>query len=242
MPAAEADTLEPFIFSMIVSITSEDFFALPCGRWMGPTVVAPTFADAKLTFTGGVPADPRLARDFQQSCAKIVQIFESVRPSGTHEQRGVLLKQEDPVSRIKLRFTHRLFQKVEEGEEEDDDIPPAFTIDHWPVRHQQAREAIAGMTATHRVNYLPAYNAIGNLIYPDDYEAQLRGALAQVRFTLSHWNIRQQDVFTANIEHIRILTPPPPHPASPSKRRKFTATDDVSGDISPKKARPANGP
>jgi hypothetical protein len=110
MPAAEADTLEPFIFSMIVSITSEDFFALPCGRWMGPNMVAPTFADAKLTFTGGVPADPRLARDFQQSCAKIVQIFESVRPSGTHEQRGVLLKQEDPVSRIKLRFTHRLFQ------------------------------------------------------------------------------------------------------------------------------------
>jgi hypothetical protein len=106
------------------------------------------------------------------------------------------------------------------------------------------------MTATHRVNYLPAYNAIGNLIYPNDYEAQLRGALAQVKFTLSHWNIHKQgmllprcptstftninshkDVFSANIEHIRILTPP--CPASPSKRRKFTATDDVSGDISP---------
>jgi hypothetical protein len=108
MPAAEADTPEPFIFSMIVSITSEDFFALPCGRWMRPTDAAPTFADAKLTFTGAVPADPLLAGDFQESCAKIVQLFESVRPSGTNERRGVLLKQD--ASRIKLRFTHRLFQ------------------------------------------------------------------------------------------------------------------------------------
>jgi len=244
-PGARADILKPFIFSIIVSITSEDFFASSCGKWKGPTIAAQTFANVKLTFTGEAPADPLLAEEFHHSCAKISQMFALAKTSEAHERRGVFVESGD---KIKLRFTHRLFEELKDGEEDDDaDVPAAFKIHQWPVRHEEARKAINGMKSTHRVNYLRAYDASpeGRLLFPGAYDSQLPGALAQIRFTLSHWNICQsgqnpRDVFNANIEHIRILNPP--RTASPSKRRKFSAIDDVSGDISPKKARPASGP
>ncbi|KAJ7675700.1 hypothetical protein DFH06DRAFT_1170236 [Mycena polygramma] len=242
-----AGPLEPFIFSMIVFITQDDFFASSCGRWRGPTLGAPTFADVKLTFTGAAPADPLLAKEFYRSCAKIAQLFESAKSSELHQRQGVFVKSDDPTKR-KLRFTHRLFEKMKDVDDDnDEDVPMAFKIHQWPVRHEEARKAISGMASTHRVNYLPAYDASpeGKLIYPSAYDTQLPGALAQIRFTLSHWDIKQdrRDVFNANIVQIRVLDPPQTafSPSSPG-RRKFSAIDDMSGDISPKKARHGSGP
>ncbi|KAJ6477314.1 hypothetical protein C8R47DRAFT_1139938 [Mycena vitilis] len=239
--------LEPFIFSTIVFITLDDFFATSCGRWRGPTLGAPTFADVKLTFTGAAPADPLLAKEFYRSSAKISQLFESARSSELHQPQGVFVKSDDPTKR-KLRFTHRLFEKCKDvGDQDDEDVPAAFKIHQWPVRQEEARKAIAGMRLTHRVYYLPAYDASseGKLIYPSAYDTQLPGALAQIRFTLSHWDIKRdrRDVFNANIVQIRVLSPPQTafSPSSPA-RRKFSATDDMSGDISPKKARHGSGP
>ncbi|KAJ7781799.1 hypothetical protein DFH07DRAFT_949496 [Mycena maculata] len=241
-PAAGA---EPFIFSMVVFITYEDFFATSCAYWKGPTFQAPTFADVKLT-------------DFHESYEKLGKIFAAAKSSDSHERRGVVV--ENYPNEIKLRFTHRLFEKRQEGDEEVDrfraqllwlnsinivleGVPPELTIHHWPAASERAKQALVEMAHTHRVNYLQAFDATpkGKIIGPDAYKRELRGALAQVRFTLSHWDIRNKaprDVFNANIVHIRILAPRVNASASPSKRpRNFTAEDTVSGDISPKKAR-----
>ncbi|KAJ7675699.1 hypothetical protein DFH06DRAFT_1170235 [Mycena polygramma] len=240
--------LEPFVFSIIVDITADNFFASSCGRWSGPTLGARTFAEQKLNFTGAAPTNEVLARDFDRACQKILKLFASAKSSEMHQRKGVFVNDDDP-TKMKLRFHHPLFEKIADGDEEDDDdnIPEAFKIDQWPVRHEAARKARDKMTSTHRVNYLPAYDASreGKLILPGDYETQLPGALAQIKFTLSHWDFKKdrRDVFNANIVHIRVLKPPPTtsSPNSPGKpKRPFAATDEMSGDISPKKARPSS--
>ncbi|KAJ7442657.1 hypothetical protein FB451DRAFT_99147 [Mycena latifolia] len=247
----EAEGPSPFVFSMIVFITYENFYGMPCANWNGPTIQTRTFADAKLTFTGKAPTHPHLAKDFHESWAKLAKIFDSAKTPDAHGQRGVLIPPSENASLdSKLKFTHRLFETVQEGDEDDDDVPVEFTIQQWPVRSDAAKKALAELKSTHRVIHLPAFDASpeGKVIPPGAYKTQLAGALAQIQFTLSHWSIRSKtkcgssntvDVFAAaNLVHIRILNPPANCPPSPSKRtRKFTATDDVSGDISPKKPR-----
>ncbi|KAJ6477313.1 hypothetical protein C8R47DRAFT_1219868 [Mycena vitilis] len=238
--------LEPFVFSIIVNITADDFFATPCGRWSGPALGARTFAEQKLNFTGAAPTNETLAKDFDRACQKILELFALAKSSEMHQPKGIFV---NDLAKMKLRFHHPLFEEIADGDEddEDDNIEDAFKIKHWPVRHEAARKARDKMTSTHRVNYLPAYDASrkGNLILPGDYETQLPGALVQIKFTLSHWNFKKdrRDVFNANIVHIRVLKPAPTtsSPNSPSKpKRHFAATDEMSGDISPKKARPSN--
>ncbi|KAJ7486012.1 hypothetical protein B0H11DRAFT_2016559 [Mycena galericulata] len=223
---------------------------MSCGNWKGRTVAAPTFADQKLRFTGKAPTDDsELAKDFHIAREKLEQIFKAAKTSDRHVQRGVFMEPfpGSPPSEMKLQFTHRLFEKIHKGDEEiEEGLLPEFTIGEWPVASEPAKQALAEMKYTHRVNYLAAFDATpeGNLIRPDAYEARLRGALAQIRFTLSNWYIGQKgenppkDVFMANIAHIRVLAPPTKLSASPKRpRKKFTAQDDVSGDISPKKPR-----
>ncbi|KAJ7175972.1 hypothetical protein C8R46DRAFT_1080231 [Mycena filopes] len=235
----QAGPVEPFVFSMIVSIASDGFFATSCARWNGPSAIAPTFADVKLRFTGVAPADGVLAADFQHSSEILQQLFTLAKTSNTSGHRGVLPAANGPYqSERGWRFTHQLFEKVKNGEEDDSTVPATFKIDQWPVASEAAREAIEQMKATHRVNYLEAFDASGKLVIPTAYEEKLRGSLAIIRFTLSHYYIRGENVnsFTANIDHIRILNPPTP--ASPSKkRRKFTDVDNITGNISPKKLR-----
>ncbi|KAJ6559049.1 hypothetical protein DFH09DRAFT_517339 [Mycena vulgaris] len=231
--------LSPFIFSMIVLITPADFFAMPCARWNGPTEMAPTFAHAKMTFTGKAPEkNQRLKKDFHAAHSTLEKICKLAQTSDAHTRQGLFA----PLCNVpKLRFTHRPFEKVEQGgEDNDDEVPPEFTIGQWPVISDEARKALAEMKSTHRAIRLEAFDAKEYIIPPSHYQTQLPGALAQIKFTLSHWNIRQRasDVFNADIWHIRILDPPLPTlpPSSPSKR-KFTAKDEESGDILPKKAR-----
>ncbi|KAJ6559052.1 hypothetical protein DFH09DRAFT_1364842 [Mycena vulgaris] len=235
----EPEPLSPFIFSMIVLITPADFFAMPCARWNGPTDLAPTFAHAKMTFTGKAPENNLpLERDFHAAHSTLEKICKLTQTSDAHTRQGLFA----PLCNVpKLRFTHRPFEKVEQGgEDNDDEVPPEFTIGQWPVISGEARKALAEMKSTHRAIRLVAYDVHGYIIPPSHYETQLPGALVQIKFTLSHWNIKQKasDVFCADIWHIRILVPSLPTlpPSSPSKR-KLNLKDEESGDILPKKAR-----
>ncbi|KAJ7695690.1 hypothetical protein B0H17DRAFT_1178173 [Mycena rosella] len=238
----EATAPPPFVFSTIVFITYEDFYGDPATNWRTPSPIAQKLSDAKLTFTGKAPADPVLAKDFHDSRAKLEKIFELAKTSVAHTRQGVIITPPgQALCDRKLRFTHRLFEKVEEGDEDDPKFPPEFKIQQWPVQTEEAIRALAEIKCTHRVIPLQAYDATpeGQIIRPVAYKEQLRGALAQIKFTLSHWDIRKdrRDVFAADVVHIRILNPPANYPATPNKKRMFSAVDTLSGDISPKKAR-----
>ncbi|KAJ6559053.1 hypothetical protein DFH09DRAFT_1161711 [Mycena vulgaris] len=233
----ELKPLSPFIFSMIVLITPTDFCAMPCANWSGPTDMTPTFAHAKMTFTGKAPENNvHLEKDFHAAHTTLEKICKLAQTSDAHTRQGLFA----PSYNVpKLRFTHRLFEKVKQGEEDGDGETFAKIL-QWPVISDEARKALAEMKSTHRAIRLVAYDVHGHIIPPSHYETQLPGALAQIKFTLSHWNIKQRasDVFCADIWHIRILVPSLPTlpPSSPSKR-KLNLKDEESGDILPKKAR-----
>lgn len=85
---------------------------------------------------------------------------------------------------------------------------------------------------------IPVYDMHGDLVHPDCYRRRLEGALAAVRFNLTHWAIANKngggaDTYVADIVNIRILSPPEPTPVTPRKRGIVPAFDPTS-------PRPAN--
>lgn len=83
------------------------------------------------------------------------------------------------------------------------------------------------------VNPLPAYDMHGHLIEPNFYQRRLEGALVEVHFTLTHWSIGKKgtaggtDIYTGDIEYIRVLAPPKPTLVTP-RRRKIFAVDPIA--------------
>jgi len=91
------------------------------------------------------------------------------------------------------------------------DLPVSLTIAGWKTKHQNAQDALQTMLQTHYVNYLRMYDAFGNLIYPDQYEEHLKGALAWMMFTIKHRimpdigeETSYRDVFIADI--VKVIT------------------------------------
>jgi hypothetical protein len=87
-----------------------------------------------------------------------------------------------------------------------------FNVHNWPVSSEAARHDLETMVETHRVVPIPAYDADGNLIHPQNYRKMLRGAIVQVYFHLTHWSIARKqdgtsavDSYTADVVSIRVL-------------------------------------
>lgn len=68
------------------------------------------------------------------------------------------------------------------------------------------------MSTTHVAHDMDAYDMHGNRVRPEDYQKQLRGAVAFIRFFMKHYTIKNhnnlQDVFTADVASIRVIFPP----------------------------------
>lgn len=103
--------------------------------------------------------------------------------------------------------------------------PGLFAIENWPVRSEAAKAELADMVATGQwdVQPLPTYDIKGAPVVPELYQRRLEGAPVEVRFSLSHWSIPGKDsengtdVYTADIERLRVLQVPVPR--TPTLRR-----------------------
>ncbi|KAJ8596073.1 hypothetical protein M405DRAFT_806162 [Rhizopogon salebrosus TDB-379] len=100
---------------------------------------------------------------------------------------------------------------------------------NWPVSSEAARHDLETMVETHRVVPIPAYDADGNFIHPQNYRKMLRGAIVQVDFHLTHWSIARKqdgtsavDSYTADVVSIRVLEPV----AGPSKKKSRKYEDN----------------
>ena len=49
--------------------------------------------------------------------------------------------------------------------------------------------------STHSVEQLPTYDINANLIAPLDYKEKLAGSIAQICFSIVHFNIKQKKIF-----------------------------------------------
>jgi hypothetical protein len=104
-----------------------------------------------------------------------------------------------------------------------EDLGPIFSIENWPTSNTTASQALSELETTHRVIPIPAYDMHGALIWPSQYPKFLQNAVAEFRFTLTHWSIGGKDggvdAYTADIVDILVLIPPPPTVVSPRKRK-----------------------
>ena len=94
------------------------------------------------------------------------------------------------------------------------------------------------MTSTHAVQPLSAFDMHGNSIPPTEYDRALRGASAHIRFSISKYSWRtgdnRKDTFVADLEMIRVITPPRPRIGPFSNRKRVHKTDVYTPDVRPK--------
>lgn len=115
-----------------------------------------------------------------------------------------------------------------------------FSIHNWPCNSPDARKQLQEMIkeGCFEVQPIPAYDMDDKLIAPQDYEAQLKNAIVRIKATISHQYLRKKktDNFYADIQEIRVLSPPIVTATSLSKRKLQEATDRA-----PKRPRTACG-
>jgi hypothetical protein len=113
-------------------------------------------------------------------------------------------------------------------------------IAEWPVQSDAAPDALSHLHDTHVARRMSAYDVDGQFIEPQDYENQLRGALAVMRFTMEKYTMysgkgkdrETRDIYVANVASIRVLVPPTMatnDSESKTLHRKDPFTPDVKG-------------
>ncbi|KAM6495451.1 hypothetical protein JOM56_008157 [Amanita muscaria] len=235
----------PVILSAVVSVAEEDYCLTSCAMWMGPSDTAPSLADANATCLGVAPQHVVFADDYEQVLKNVRLLVEAGRTKGSAFQKGLLVDDKH------LEFCHALFERVDSctlhggnkglvHESTSGALPVELRITGWPSEGEETMGALSSMVATHRVNYLEAFDMHGRLIAPREYRRHIQGALVQIHFTLRHWTIvgkdaRCFDTFTADIFSLRVLEPPLSCglPVVPRKRRYYKM-DPLTPDIFPK--------
>ncbi|KAG8680382.1 hypothetical protein FRC11_002567 [Ceratobasidium sp. 423] len=117
----------------------------------------------------------------------------------------------------------------------DDDIIPEFRIHNLPV-DDECRKQLNRIIPTHTFNLLCAFDYGSETpIFPADYRSKLRGAVAEIRFTLTHRILKNRESvksnFNAIVDEIVILGKPTQNTLAPSKvkNKKLFTRQPTSG-------------
>jgi hypothetical protein len=71
--------------SMIVHISEQDCFVMADSAWQGPSQIAPTFGDIKLTCTGSAPPFPDVYNDFFGIVRNLSEIIRMAAITHRHQ-------------------------------------------------------------------------------------------------------------------------------------------------------------
>lgn len=106
---------------------------------------------------------------------------------------------------------------------------PEFNIENWPLEFEEAKPELEKIKDTHIAHPIPAYypDPENNLIPPDRYWDDLRGAVVRLEFHLNHWCIDGRHIFTADIVRMKVLVRPNLPVPSPRKRKAAPSTSAV---------------
>ncbi|EKM53753.1 uncharacterized protein PHACADRAFT_98432 [Phanerochaete carnosa HHB-10118-sp] len=245
-----ADTLdipEEAILSMVGTVSNNDYYLTADTGFRGNSEFQTTFAKVKASGTVEVPIEHLFAVDFPIVLKNIASICGAMVTPGFKNKKGICVGLGG--SRVKIR--HALFEPkaATDGDEADaaeddqaglDDIDAQkkntakiLTLENWPVKSKAAAEQLEEMKGCYHAVLIPAYDMHGELIHSSFYRHRLEGALVAVRFTLTHWAIKNgnsdgTDIYTADIVNIRVLAPPKPTLVTPRKHGRVPAFDSMS--------------
>ncbi|KAI6004662.1 hypothetical protein EDD15DRAFT_2108578, partial [Pisolithus albus] len=201
---------EPAVLCAIVRIDSEDFWLTADGGYLGPNTVCGEFADIKPSCAVTDPGLEPITSDYEVVINVLQHLTQNCVTAGYSTATGFFSKKN--TGNVGFRLRHTLFEvslsicctltPVL--------ISEPISFERWPLTKEKIRAELLNLKSTHRILPLPAYDLEDRLIRPASYRRVLQGAIVEVHFTLSHWPIAaaKQDVYIADIEHIRLLVPP----------------------------------
>ena len=97
--------LRPAILSMVVHITSDDFWMTPCGNWKGATSSCEKMLDMKLSCTGNSPRDPPFSDDYTTALKNLSKLTDV--PARFKTKRGLFWERN---GEQRIKFCHVLFE------------------------------------------------------------------------------------------------------------------------------------
>jgi len=98
-------SLSPAILSIVIHITSDDFWMTPCGNWKGPTSFCEKMSDMKLSCTGKSPLDPPFSNDYTTALKNLSKLTDVTAKFKT--KRGLFWERN---GERKIKFRHVLFE------------------------------------------------------------------------------------------------------------------------------------
>ncbi|KAJ3912170.1 hypothetical protein F5877DRAFT_85109 [Lentinula edodes] len=218
---------EAAILSMIVQLSSANFWMSSNGGLKGPTGITPDFTDVKLSAYGGMPDESMreaqiIADDYNTAFNQACKIQCWVTMKGAESKIGFINGASADTGTIKIK--HALFEEVDDHNH----MNAGDALDDYDVANTGVANALAALKAQDllrfKLNPLSVYSEDERLIHSSMYQKKLENALVEVRFMLTHWGIRSsndgtgaKDVYNANIIDMMVLVPPPPPIASPRK-------------------------
>ncbi|KAJ2929978.1 hypothetical protein H1R20_g7099, partial [Candolleomyces eurysporus] len=216
------------------------FFMRACGCWgLGASSVDQSFAKTRPSACTEDPGIPELEGDYPRSWENVAELSrEWYRSRGQDEAQvtrscGVIdWKKPGPSPADGFKIGRRVFEeRSPESLASFQDHGPRFSIENWPV-NTAAQAELDKIKSTHIAHPIPAYYPApdNNLIPPDRYWDDLRGAIVRLEFHLNHWFIRGRHIFTADIMRMKVLVPPKLLPPSPSRLRSVPIGDDFPGE------------
>ena len=109
-------------------------------------------------------------------------------------------------------------------------VPAQCTLEGWRGRTEDFTDRIQKLEGSYNIRPLLAYDRLGNLILPMNYEKALLGAMVIMEYTVCHLpvELRRNEVennFFSEIARIRILVPAPR--ICPSYPVPFTRHDKI---------------
>ncbi|KAJ3911857.1 hypothetical protein F5877DRAFT_85475 [Lentinula edodes] len=151
---------EAAILSMIVQLSSANFWMSSNGGWKGPTGITPEFTDVKLSAYGGMPDESMreaqiIADDYNTAFDQACEIQGWVAMKGAESKIGFINGASADTGTIKIK--HALFEEVDDHNH----MNAGDALDDYDVANTGVANALAALKAQDplrfKLNPLPVY-------------------------------------------------------------------------------------
>ena len=255
--AMEPSQCELAMLSAIVRVDRNDFWLTSDAGYSKPSTVWSNLVDVKPSCVVCAPDLQPVKSDYAQVVANLQELQNQMTTPGYQLGKGFYLPAQGDTRRFKLHHAlfevsvgpraadttlNLLIQPLDDEQETSgvSDEHSDFAMNDWPLTHEETREELQALKATHRVVPVPAYDVIGNLIKPNAYRQSLQDAIVEMHFNMAHWAIAARrgkpanDVFVGDIEVIRVLVPPRPSSSGLARKRVVHSHLDPNAPIQKK--------
>ncbi|KAK0429876.1 hypothetical protein EV421DRAFT_1666044, partial [Armillaria borealis] len=211
-PGDSADAMPEASLIVVSEILPSRFWVDKVGGWkkeFGP------MKSAKFNLALGEPQDVGFVKDWKNAVGRLNGAISQL--SGSGKLRSCI---ETENHSTQIHFSAPVFEPLDNAQEPGTNVLDTI-IQKWQVDPED-QEALNALKTSYRVTPLRVFDIDDNPVRAENMASLLKGALAEVHFSIRHWNIQRkgqvpQQSFSCSINQICVLKRAPPPPPSPYK-------------------------